>query len=162
MPLIHKITNPQPDLHPRRHSSPALIIPGPGAVKQGTIPVAQKFSNESTLNCLPCCPCLSPANTHKGHGNFLGKTSPPRLTPPDCPGVFPCGPACYVCLPTLGLVSIITFVFPESPLCLLLCLHPTITIKYIYTCKILPFAATWMDLEGIMLSEIRQRRTNTM
>ena len=24
---------------------------------------------------------------------------------------------------------------------------------YIYTCKILPFVATWMDLEGIMLSE---------
>ena len=28
--------------------------------------------------------------------------------------------------------------------------------------KILPFAATWMDLEGIMLSEIsEQRKTNT-
>ena len=24
------------------------------------------------------------------------------------------------------------------------------------------FAATWMDLEGIMLSEIRQRKTNTV
>ena len=28
--------------------------------------------------------------------------------------------------------------------------------------EILPFAATWMDLEGIMLSEISQRKTNTV
>ena len=28
--------------------------------------------------------------------------------------------------------------------------------------KILPFARTWMDLEGIMLSEIRKRKTNTI
>jgi len=28
--------------------------------------------------------------------------------------------------------------------------------------KILLFAATWMDLEGIMLSEIRKRKTNTI
>ena len=28
--------------------------------------------------------------------------------------------------------------------------------------KILPLAATWMDLEGIMLSEISQRKTNTI
>ena len=28
--------------------------------------------------------------------------------------------------------------------------------------KILPFVATWMDLEGIMLSEISHRRTNTV
>ena len=28
--------------------------------------------------------------------------------------------------------------------------------------EILPFEATWMDLEGITLSEISQRRTNTM
>ena len=27
--------------------------------------------------------------------------------------------------------------------------------------EILPFAATWMDLEGAMLSEISQRKTNT-
>ena len=26
--------------------------------------------------------------------------------------------------------------------------------------EILPFAATWMDLENIMLSEISQRKTN--
>ena len=41
---------------------------------------------------------------------------------------------------------------------------------YIYTMEyysalkkneILPFAATWMDLEGILLNEIRQRKTNT-
>ena len=28
--------------------------------------------------------------------------------------------------------------------------------------KILPFAAAWMDLEGVMLSEIRQRKTNSV
>ena len=28
--------------------------------------------------------------------------------------------------------------------------------------EILPFAATWTDLEGIMLSEISQRKTNTV
>ena len=27
---------------------------------------------------------------------------------------------------------------------------------------ILPFAATWMDLKGVMLSEISQRKTNTV
>ena len=27
---------------------------------------------------------------------------------------------------------------------------------------ILPFMTTWMDLEGIMLSEINQRKTNTI
>ena len=26
----------------------------------------------------------------------------------------------------------------------------------------LPFATTWMDLEGIMLSEMKQRKTNTV
>lgn len=28
--------------------------------------------------------------------------------------------------------------------------------------EILPFATTWMDLEGIMLSRITQRKTNAM
>ena len=28
--------------------------------------------------------------------------------------------------------------------------------------KIMPFAATWMDLEIITLSEVRQRKTNIM
>ena len=28
--------------------------------------------------------------------------------------------------------------------------------------EVLPIAATWMDLEGIMLSEISQRKTNTV
>ena len=30
------------------------------------------------------------------------------------------------------------------------------------TNEILPFAETWMDLEGIMLSETSQRKTNTV
>ena len=42
--------------------------------------------------------------------------------------------------------------------------------RYIYTMdysvikenKILPFATMWMDLESIMLSEISQRKTNTV
>ena len=41
----------------------------------------------------------------------------------------------------------------------------TCTMEYNSTIKkneILPFAATWMDLEGIMLSEISQRKTNTV
>ena len=28
--------------------------------------------------------------------------------------------------------------------------------------EVMPFAATWADLEGIMLSEINQRNTNTV
>ena len=28
--------------------------------------------------------------------------------------------------------------------------------------EILPFATTWMELEGIMISEISQRKTNTI
>ena len=28
--------------------------------------------------------------------------------------------------------------------------------------KILPFATTWMDFEGITLSEVSQRKTNTV
>ena len=28
--------------------------------------------------------------------------------------------------------------------------------------KFFPFAPTWMDLEGIMLLEVRQRKTNTI
>ena len=28
--------------------------------------------------------------------------------------------------------------------------------------EILPFTTTWMDLEGIMLSEFRQRKTNAI
>ena len=37
------------------------------------------------------------------------------------------------------------------------------TMEYYLTIKneILPFVTTWMDLEGIMLSEINQRKTNT-
>ena len=44
-------------------------------------------------------------------------------------------------------------------------------VVYIYTMEyysaikkneILPFLTTWMDLEGIMLSEISQRNTNTV
>ena len=37
-----------------------------------------------------------------------------------------------------------------------------IKMWFIYTYEILPFAATWVDLEGIMLSEISQRKTNAV
>ena len=39
----------------------------------------------------------------------------------------------------------------------------TYTMEYYSAIKkseILPFAATWMDLEGIMLGEVSQRKTN--
>ena len=39
------------------------------------------------------------------------------------------------------------------------------TVEYYLTIKknnTLPFVAIWMDLEGIMLSEISQRKTNTV
>ena len=38
-------------------------------------------------------------------------------------------------------------------------------MEYYSTLKkrdILPFVTTWMDLKGIMLSEMRQRKTNTV
>ena len=38
------------------------------------------------------------------------------------------------------------------------------TIEYISAIKknvIMPFAATWMDLEIVILSEVRQRKTST-
>ena len=44
-------------------------------------------------------------------------------------------------------------------------------VVYVYTMEyylvikkneMLPFATTWMELEGIMLSEISQRKTNIM
>ena len=41
----------------------------------------------------------------------------------------------------------------------------THTMKYYSAIKksgILPFATTWMDPEGIMLSEISQKKTNTV
>ena len=61
----------------------------------------------------------------------------------------------------------------EDMVCVCVCIYIYIYI-YIYICiciykteyyltikknEILPFATTWMDLEGIMLSEISQRNT---
>ena len=40
------------------------------------------------------------------------------------------------------------------------CIYATEYYSAIKRNKILPFAATWMDLEDIMLSEISQRKTN--
>lgn len=44
------------------------------------------------------------------------------------------------------------------------CVKYTHTMKYYSAIKngILPFASTWMDLEGITLSEISQTETNTV
>ena len=41
----------------------------------------------------------------------------------------------------------------------------TYTMEYYSAIKkneIMPFVATWMDFQGIMLSEISQRKTNTV
>ena len=55
---------------------------------------------------------------------------------------------------------------PKGPL-----IDEWIKMWYIYTMKyysavkkneVLPFATTWLDLEGIMLSEVSQRKTNTI
>ena len=39
-------------------------------------------------------------------------------------------------------------------------IHHGILLSHKKKNEILPFVTTWMDLEGIMLSEIRQRKTN--
>ena len=42
-------------------------------------------------------------------------------------------------------------------------MHTTFTMEYYSVIKrneIMPFAATWVDLEIIILSEVRQRKTN--
>ena len=41
-------------------------------------------------------------------------------------------------------------------------IYSRILLSHIKKNEILPFAATWMDLEGIMPSEISQRKTNTV
>ena len=60
--------------------------------------------------------------------------------------------------------------------CVYVCVYIYICIyTHIYVCvythtglltikknEMLPFAATWMDIENITLSEIRQRKTNTV
>ena len=43
--------------------------------------------------------------------------------------------------------------------------YRTHTVEYYSAIKnneILPFSTTWVDIEGIMLSEISQRKTNTV
>ena len=45
-----------------------------------------------------------------------------------------------------------------------ICKQYIYTMKYysvIKNNKIMPFAATWMDLETIVLSEVRKKKTNT-
>ena len=41
----------------------------------------------------------------------------------------------------------------------MVCIQRNIT-QYFF--KKLPFATIWMDLEGVMLNKIRQRKTNTV
>ena len=48
--------------------------------------------------------------------------------------------------------------------CVCVCVYTYIYAKEYYLViknEVLPFATTWMDLEGIMLSELSQIKTNT-
>ena len=42
------------------------------------------------------------------------------------------------------------------------CIHTMVYSSAIKNNEILPFATTWMDLKDIILSEISQRKTNTV
>ena len=46
--------------------------------------------------------------------------------------------------------------------CIYIYTHTHNEILAIKKNEILPFAATWMDLENIMLTKIRQRKTNNV
>ena len=41
-------------------------------------------------------------------------------------------------------------------------IHSGIVLSYKKKNQIMPFAATWMNLEIIIVSEVRQRKTNTI
>ena len=41
-------------------------------------------------------------------------------------------------------------------------IHNGLLLSHKKNNKIVPFAATWMDLEIIILSEVRKRKTNTI
>ena len=46
------------------------------------------------------------------------------------------------------------------PIYLYLCLYLYVNYSAIKKNKIMPFAVTWMDLEIVILSEVRQRKRN--
>ena len=41
-------------------------------------------------------------------------------------------------------------------------IHNVILLSYKKKPKIIPFAATWVELETLILSEVRKRKTNTI
>ena len=65
---------------------------------------------------------------------------------------------------TKKLLYIYTYTHTYNVYIYYICIH-TYTMEYYLAIKkneILPFARTWMDLEVTMLSEISQRKTNTL
>ena len=66
----------------------------------------------------------------------------------------------YACVFTCARV----YMYMCAHMCVCVCIHICVCNEHFSVIKeneVLPFAVTWMDLEILMLSEVRQRKTNT-